>query len=295
MIDYLAFLFRGLCYPIVSISWLYLPGMVLVRLSRMLRKYFYSPSAGVEYRVVCCAGKAKMAVDRNSYMGGSIYWSGFHHLQELLYLDKQLKKNMVFVDVGANQGEFALFAAMKLTEGKVLAFEPVTKNRELLKENIKLNALKNLGVFNYGLSDKKGSFPIYTSTDASTFHGIHEGLSTLFKSGGRNEVEENISLEVFDDCFNAEEQVISFIKIDVEGAELFALKGMHSFLEKYHPEILIEINEETFNAAGYNTADVLHYLESFGYKPFKIYRGRLKSIDRTALSAWGNYIFRVDT
>ena len=106
-------------------------------------------------------------------------------------------------------------------------------------------------------------------------------------------MEEHISLEVFDDCFTADQQRVDFIKIDVEGAELYALKGMHSFLEKYHPEILIEINEETFNAAGYTTTDVLDYLGSFGYKPYKIFRGRLKSIDETALSAWGNYIFRV--
>lgn len=289
----LSAIFRGVCYPIVSTPWLYLPGMVLVRLSRLLRKFFYSPSAGVEMCVVRCAGKAKMKVDRNSYMGGSIYWSGFHHLQELLYLDRRLEENMVFVDIGANQGEFALFAAKKLTHGKVLAFEPVTKNRILLSENIALNKINNLEVYPYGLSDKEGSFPIYTSTESEFFHGQHEGLSTLYKSDVRSEVEETISLEVFDTCFSVEEQKIDFIKIDVEGAELFALTGMKSFLARYTPEILIEINEETFNAAGYQTKDITAFLESFGYQAFKIVRGHVVPTDNAGLSAWGNYIFRV--
>lgn len=290
----LSAILRSVCYPIVSTPLLYFPGMVLVRLSRVMRKFYYSPSASIEMKVVSCAGKTKMKVDRNSYMGGSIYWVGFHHLQELLYLDKRLRGNMVFLDIGANQGEFAMFAAKKLTQGKVLAFEPVTTVRNLLKENISLNSFLNVKVFPYGLSDKKGEFPIYTSTAVDLYQGNNEGLSSLYKSDSRNEVEETISLEVFDSCFSVDEQKIDFIKIDVEGAELFALTGMKIFLERYKPEILIEINEETFNAAGYKTKDITDFLESFGYRAFKLSRGNVNPIDNDALSAWGNYIFRAE-
>jgi FkbM family methyltransferase len=288
-------LFRNICYPIVSFPLLYFPGMVLVRLSRMIRTWYYTPSAPVEMKVVRLAGGPKMNVDRNSYMGGSIYWTGFHHLQELLYLDKRLKPNMVFVDVGANQGEFALFAAHKARKGKVLAFEPVTKNRNLLLENIRLNAFSNLEVFPFGLSDQKGSLPVYTSLATEVFHGHHEGLSTLYPSEIRNVQEELISLEVFDNCFQGTPPHVDFVKIDVEGAELFVLRGMKAMLERDKPELLIEINEETFNSAGYATDDVVQLLSGYGYVPYKLKRGNVVRIGFSEMSAWGNYIFRAGT
>jgi FkbM family methyltransferase len=273
---------------------LYFPGMVLVRLSRMIRTWYYSPSAPVEMSIVRLAGKIKMNVDRNSYMGGSIYWTGFHHLQELLYLDKRLKPGMVFVDVGANQGEFALFAAHKVHRGKVLAFEPVTKNRNLLSENIRLNSFSNVEVFSFGLSDQKGSFPVYTSLATEAFHGHHEGLSTLYPSDIRNVREETISLDVFDQYFAGTKQQVDFVKIDVEGAELFVLKGMKSMIEACKPELLIEINEETFNSAGYTTNDVVRFLSVSGYVPYRLKRGNVAKISYAEMSAWGNYIFRAE-
>lgn len=290
----LSALFRSICYPIVSIPFLYLPGMVLVRLSRQLRHLFYKQGAPAEMRIVRCAGKQKMKVDRNSYMGGSIYWTGFHHLQELLYLDNRLKADMTFMDVGANQGEFALFAACKVPKGKVLAFEPVSTNRSLLNENIRLNALMNIEVFPFGLSDVKGSFPVYTSIATETFHGYHEGLSTLYPTDIRNVQEEMITVEAYDDYFRDVTHPVDFIKIDVEGAELFVLKGMKRLLEKYKPELLIEINEETFSSAGYATSDILDLLKPLGYAAYKVKRGNPKKISFTELAEWGNYIFRVE-
>jgi len=292
MKNILARIFRTICYPLASIPLFYLPGMVLVRLSRKMRTWFYQPNSGVEKYTVRFAGNIQMVVDRNTYMGGSIYWSGVHHLQELLYLDKRLSGDMVFVDVGANQGEFSLFAARHLPHGKVLAFEPVSTNRKALEENIKLNRFQHLTLYPFGLSDQQGSFDIYTSLDKNVFHGQHEGLSTLYPSDHRNTLEETIALNVFDDYFGGHEQPIDFVKIDVEGAEWAVLKGMQNHLRKYRPELMIEINEETFSSAGYSTKDIVGFLQSLGYEPYAIWRGRLRKTSFENLSQWGNYIFR---
>jgi FkbM family methyltransferase len=286
--------FRAICYPIVSTPLLYIPGMILVRISRKLRTWFYSKEAQPEKRVVRFAGNLKMEVDRNSYMGGSIYWTGVHHLQELLYLKTRLKEKMVFVDVGANQGEFSLFAASRLPHGKVLSFEPVTSNLSALKQNIHLNGFSRITLFPFGLSDQPGSFNIYTSLAKEVFHGQHEGLSTLYPTAQRNTLEETITLEVFDEVFKTATQPIDFVKIDVEGAELSVLKGMQRHLAQFKPELMIEINEETFNAAGYTTQDISAFLQTLGYVPYSIWRGRLIKTSYTALSKWGNYIFRVE-
>lgn len=291
MRDLLAAIFRSLIALLVFLPLTYYIGMVLVRVSRRLRKYYYNPSAQPEFHTVRLAGSQKMKVDRNSYMGGSIYWSGFHHLNELLYLHRRLKRSDVFMDIGANQGEFSIFAAGKVPEGRVISFEPVARNRTLLNDNIQLNNIENIEVHPYGLSDTPGSLPIYTSSRTEVHHGLHEGLSTLYPSGDRTMLEETVALKVYDDNFNSI-ACIDFIKIDIEGAELFALKGMINMLAACKPEILIEINEETFNAAGYRSVDMIKFLTDLGYHPYTIKRGRAKRISLNELSAWGNYIFK---
>jgi len=271
----------------------YYLGMILIRLSRKAREYSYHPDAKGELKVVCFAGNLKMKVDIHSYMGGSIYWAGFHHLNEILYLRHALKDGMTFIDVGANQGEFSIFAASKLPHGRVLAFEPVSETRKLLMKNKKINAFQNLEIFDFGLSDHAGSFPVYTSVDTALHHGYHEGLSTLYKTKDRTVFEEEVSLNVFDDIFYTDLKRMDFVKIDVEGAELYVLKGMYNSLLRFRPDLMIEINEETFNAASYSTTDLVSFLKGLNYAVFKIKKGELKKIDFPDLHKWGNYIFRV--
>src|SRR5204862_7205437 len=66
----------------------------------------------------------KMVVDRSRSMGAAIFWTGFHEFREFLFLHRFLKPEMIVVDVGANQGEYSLFSAKRVTKGKVIAFEP---------------------------------------------------------------------------------------------------------------------------------------------------------------------------
>ena len=57
------------------------------------------------------------------------------------------------------------------------------------------------------------------------------------------------------------------IKIDIEGAELFALKGALNSIKNHKPRyILIELNQETSRAAGYEVRDVIQFLENLGYR-----------------------------
>ena len=109
----------------------------------------------------------------------------------------------------------------------------------------------------------------------------------------KSEFEQIIKLKVFDNEYKEKLERLDFIKIDVEGAELFALKGMYFHIEKYKPLLLIEINEDTFNAAGYTSKELVDYLSDFGYEPYSIFRGRLKKIEKSnVFSSWGNYIFK---
>ena len=281
---------RFLINPLINKKITYLPAMVLVRFSRKLRHKYYQ--SGEEMCLVNnCMGSIKMRVDKNSYMGGSIYWSGYHHVNEMLYLNSYLEAEMTFIDIGANQGEFSLFAASKLTSGRVISFEPVNKQYNYFVTNIQLNNFKNIELNHYGLSNEIGQLPIYTSNNSVLHGGVHEGLSTLYQSGDRVEYEQTVDLKVFDDVYKDKLSRLDFIKIDIEGAELFALKGMKKHIEKFKPDILIEMNNDTFSSAGYTMKDVTDFLFEFHYKPYKIHRGLL-SAHSGNFSDWGNYIFK---
>jgi len=266
--------------------------MVMIRIGRRLRKAFYRSDARAEDRLTTLAGRSRMIVDRNSYMGGSIYWCGAHHINELLYLKSRVSPDMTFVDAGANQGEISLFVSGLLATGQVIAIEPLSKNVRLLERNIALNAGRNIRVFPAGLSDQPGSLPIYTSLDTAPHSGHHEGLSSLYRSSARDAVEEEVKLVVFDEAIAPEIGRVDFLKIDVEGAELPALRGMEKTLRAWKPEILLEINEETFRAAGYTTADLTAFLFGLGYSVYRIARGRAVKADPASLTRWGNYVFR---
>jgi hypothetical protein len=56
------------------------------------------------------------------------------------------------------------------------------------------------------------------------------------------------------------------------------LKGMEQALLKFKPLLIIEMNEETFNVAGYKISDILNFLFDKGYKSFGLFRGKLYPI-----------------
>lgn len=283
---------RALIFFFVKRKSTYLLGMILVRFSRKLRKKYFKPSTKkAMLQVNNCMGNIKMELDITSYMGGSIFWSGFHHLNECLYLNSFLKNDMVLADVGANQGEFSLFAASKIKQGKVLAFEPVSSNLDMLKKNIELNNFNQIELYEFGLFNEETVLPVYTSNDEALNSGRHEGLSTLYPDDYRSVQEEIIHLKVFDDLFFQKLERLDFIKIDIEGAELPALRGMIKSIAKFKPQILIEISSETIKNTNYEFEELLDFFESLHYQAHSLFRGSLVKENDLKLTSWGNYIF----
>lgn len=239
------------------------------RLTRPLRAYYARKYAARPDRLVTIDdydGDLRMTVDRSTYMGGSIYWNRHHHVGELRYLKAALRPEMTFLDVGANQGEFILPVAKRLTRGRVFAFEPEDEMYRMLGHNVAQNGFANVRLFHFGLGSQACKLPLYTSDDTVPHAGWHEGLFTTFMDETRSIYVQDIEIRRLDDVVanNAIEQV-DYMKIDVEGAELHVLQGASRTLRAFKPKILIEINHETFAAAGYSTPDLLDFLCDHGY------------------------------
>lgn len=288
----LSYILRSINTSINTNPLIYFTIKPFVHIARALQKRYSSKFPQHSYQKIDnFMGNIAMEVDKGTYMGGSIYWCGFHHLSEMIFMKNYLQPEMTFVDIGGNQGEFTLLAAKKLTNGKVLTFEPVSDYFQRLKNNVQLNRFNNVTLFQLGLSNQKGELPIYTSLATDIHRGsVHDGLSSLYKTDERGVLQQVIKLDVFDDLVDLNR--LDFIKIDVEGAELFALKGAEKHIRKFLPDILIEISETTYSAAGYSTKEMLNYLQSFGYEPYKIKRGIAQAIAVVEVGAEGDYLFR---
>jgi FkbM family methyltransferase len=243
---------------------------------QLLKKVFLKPTKSDSWRIFKFRGVC-MKVDISKHMGRSIYWRGAHDWRPIFTMEKILQPGNVMIDVGANQGEYTLWAARKVfPNGKVLAFEPMESLFEQLQENINLNPrfAQIITPFKLGLSDHKGDINLYGKANDN------EGVNTIYPTTEHQILIQKIALDSLDNHLAYQDiSRIDLIKIDVEGAELQVLRGAKKALLEFKPSLIIEINEQACQAAGYQGMDILNYLKPIGYVFFEIgLRGRLKQI-----------------
>lgn len=143
-------------------------------------------------------------------------------------LYRQLKKGDVVVDAGAYTGDYTIFAAKKVgPTGKIIAFEPDSKNREILRKNLKAEKIKNVILISRGLWNEENILRFNSS------NGLH---SNIHGAVG------NISIPVSkldNELKKLKIKRLDFIKMDIEGAEIEALMGSLKTLKEFHPSLAI--------------------------------------------------------
>ncbi|SVE54286.1 uncharacterized protein METZ01_LOCUS507140, partial [marine metagenome] len=157
------------------------------------------------------------------------------------YIFSQLvKRGDVVVDCGANIGSYTrFFRNLVGSEGFVHSFEPVPATFDELSKNLK-STITNIKLNNKGLFNKQKNEIIYLPDQTSG----HASLTNHLNLWNANTIEEiSVSLTTLDDYFDDNFiQVLDFMKIDIEGAELFAIQGSEQCLRKHKPILHIEIN-----------------------------------------------------
>ncbi len=136
----------------------------------------------------------------------------------------RLRAGDVFLDVGGNLGLFTIFGAKTVGPGgTVLVFEPETTAFSRLSENVKLNGLCNLRLFKIALSDSRSTKRLALGDPEAVSQSAH-----LADEGGPSELVQSVGF----DLFAASEglPVPRVVKMDIEGHEFTALKGMRSTL-----------------------------------------------------------------
>jgi FkbM family methyltransferase len=169
------------------------------------------------------------------------------------------------LDLGGNIGAFCLsFGAMGW---KGYAFEASCKNVNLLKKSICLNDF-DITVIDKAVYEKTGN--IYFGQGGP--YGLIQNEMT---DGLRWE---EIPCICLDDWCEQEgtPNKIDFIKMDIEGSEVSALRGMRKMLAKYeYPPIFIESNSWTLFLQNETQKSLLGLSNEMGYTPYILKNDRL--------------------
>ena len=186
------------------------------------------------------------------------YWLGTYEPELQTAIREYVKPGMVVFDVGANIGYITLLLADAVgASGQVFAFEALPNNVKRLQKNLAINNYENqVTLISAAVADRSEKMRFLV--------GPSNGMGKLEGSAGRRGVDYPEFIEVPSICLDDFVLVESHpfpdvIKIDIEGGEILALKGMERMLAHAQPLILMELHGPEAARITWDT------LSSFGY------------------------------
>ncbi|OPZ74783.1 MAG: 31-O-demethyl-FK506 methyltransferase FkbM [Actinobacteria bacterium ADurb.Bin444] len=185
--------------------------------------------------------------------------AGTYEAFEVELFESLIRPGDVVVDLGANIGQHTLcFARAVGPEGQVFAFEPDPENHALLQRNAAANGYSNIVAEQKAVSDSTGTLRLFQSKTNRGDHRIYDS------DDGRPSVE--VPVIRLDDYFSNHHRPISFVKMDIQGAEYAALQGMHDVLQR-NPDmrLFIEYWPWGLKRAGVEAQDLLSLLLDHGF------------------------------
>jgi len=198
--------------------------------------------------------KEKVIFNHPAYDHISKKWSrgNFYEIELLEYI-RDLELSGCYVDVGAHHGNHTVFFSLFCQAEKVVAIEGSPINFEYLDANIYENICENVEPICILVGDEdKEEVNLYWRED-------NTGTATIFPQEQFPETISNAQRTLNDILEN--ENDISLMKFDIQGAEWLALQGGLEVIEKHRPMIIMEMMK--WNE---NRKEIEEYLENLDYR-----------------------------
>lgn len=186
---------------------------------------------------------------------------GLYFEEEVIDLAKRFIQPGTFVlDVGANFGQMSIaFSKMVGSAGRVYSFEAQKLVFSVLQKNLTANNCSNVTPFFNAVYDKHGETFVFPEPDFS----ITKTYGSFGLDPNKKKGEPVVSLTI--DNLNITEK-ISFIKIDIQGSDIFALRGAKQTILKHKPPILFEFEQEFQAQFGTTFQDYVDFVNEINYK-----------------------------
>ena len=214
---------------------------------------------------------------RHHWTGDKITLNAFKHKGYWYHGKKRELKSMALFSQLASPGDFVMevgghigyisvhYAHLIGATGRLIVFEPAPCNLPYLRKNTMANPC--IRIVEKAVSDFTGSAKLHVESLTGQNNSLLPNYRTFQENAKRAFVDTDqdvveVPCITLDD-FLAEEQLQppSFIKIDVEGAELQVLKGMKIILKKNDVALMVEVTE--------NAKEVIRLLKDAGYLIFR--------------------------
>lgn len=168
-----------------------------------------------------------------------------------------------FLDVGANIGYYSLLASHRIgAEGVCYAFEPSPREAARLLENLVLNHCNNVVMVSCAASDRQGAALINVTRE-------HTGLNHLrgvVQADDRGGTPCKCAMTRVDAVVPVGNR-IALAKVDAEGSELEALRGMSCLLQKgLVGALMVEVTEALLVRYGHTKKDLYSFMAGYGYR-----------------------------
>lgn len=189
---------------------------------------------------------------------------GYFEPYETTLIESVVKPGDVVLDIGANIGYYTLiFARLVGEQGRVYAFEPDPTNFQLLKKNIRANGYHNVVFINKAVAEVSGPLSLYLCPDNKGDHRI------FASEDDRNAIP--IQATTLDEHFTDYQGKIDFIKMDIQGSEGRAVRGMQKLLRKHRDvKIITEFWPAGLRRSGIEAKEYLADLEGQGFGLYRI-------------------------
>lgn len=219
-------------------------------------------------------GNTRNGIDRE------ILFRGAYERHVLHFLRDAVSRGGVFVDVGANTGQHSLF--MSRYAQTVHAFEPFEPVLQRFRAAIEANGIRNIVVHPVGLGETNTSMTFYRPPDENL------GSGSFVQGFRAKNTEYDHALELVagdDELERTGVPSVAAIKIDVEGFEKPALKGLRRTLTRDRPVVVFELSIDPDTSVSFRSMEELRSSFPDNYE--------LLTIDRKPDNFSGEYVLEL--
>lgn len=199
---------------------------------------------------------------RGDVVANSIRTGRVFDLEILNVIKSFIHPNSIVLDIGANYGQMSIEISKMSSEITVYSFEAQKLVFDILEKNIECNNINNVKLFYNAVFDTNDLELFFPEPDLVRFasYGSY-GIDIKSKKGIKVK-----SLTI--DSINFERPV-SFMKIDIQGSDLAALRGAVNTITKYKMPIIFEYEEQFQEEFGTTFQDYVDFVDQIGYKFLK--------------------------
>jgi FkbM family methyltransferase len=209
----------------------------------------------------------KMELDPYDLVSRQLLLHGTWEQDTWEQIASNLPPDGTFIDVGAHIGYYTLKGAHKVgNKGTVIAVEPNPETLKKLRANIDASKASNIvKVQPVAASDKEAQLEFFASPRENTGESSLSRKNAAQAGEGVNTYQ--VRARPLDDIVEETGvQRVDVMKVDVEGADFWVLKGAERTINKFHPKIYVETVDRQLKEMGSSVAELKAWVLAHGYK-----------------------------